>query len=151
MILGLQLVGQRVHNYFGIGVSLQVVVALVQQLFLELFVIGKLAVEREGKPLRLAAVIAFEWLRIAPVVSAASRTAHVPDRHRAVHLRHDRLEFLAVIEAEGLGDRSHFFVSGWMSALRSGRKLAMPAASCPRFCMSSSMRGTSRATLLISP
>ena len=38
-----------------------------------------------------------------------------------------------------------------MSALRSGRKLAMPAASWPRFCMSSSIRGTSRATLLTSP
>ena len=39
----------------------------------------------------------------------------------------------------------------FISALRSGRKLAIPAASWPRFCMSSSIRGTSRATLLTSP
>ena len=32
-----------------------------------------------------------------------------------------------------------------------GMKAAIPAASWPRFCMSSSIRGTSRATLLMSP
>ena len=87
LVFGLELVGQRMHDDFGVGVALQVVVALVEQLFLELFVIGELAVEGERKPLRLAAVVAFERLGVGSVVAAAGGIAHVADRDRPVHLR----------------------------------------------------------------
>ena len=75
------------HDDFGVGVALQVVVALVEQLFLELLVIGELAVEGEGEPLGLAAVVALERLGVAPIVAAAGGVADVADRDRAVHLR----------------------------------------------------------------
>ena len=150
LILGLQLVGQRVHDDFGVGVPLQVIVALGEQLVLEFLVVGELAVEGKRKPLRLAAVVSLEWLSIRSVVAAASRIAHVADRGRAVDPSHDRIEFLAMIEPKRFGDRAHFFV-GIDQRLRSGLKLVMPAASWPRFCMSSNIRGTSRATLLMSP
>ncbi len=110
LVFGLQLVGQRVHDDFGVGVALQVVVALGEQLFLELFVVGELAVEGEGEPLGLAAVVALERLGVAAVVAAARGVADVADRDRAVHLAHDRLELLAVIEPERFGDRAHFLV-----------------------------------------
>ena len=110
LVLGLKLVGQRVHDDFGVGVSLQVVVALGQQLVLEGLVVGKLAVEREGKPLGLAAVVSLERLCIVSIVAAAGCVADVADRQRAVDPLHDRLEFLAMIEAKRLGDRAHFLV-----------------------------------------
>ena len=64
LVFGLQLVGQRMHDDFGVGVALQMVVALVEQLFLELFIVGELAVEGERKPLGLAAVVALERLGV---------------------------------------------------------------------------------------
>ena len=85
LVFGLELVGQRVHDDFGVGVALQVVVALVEQLFLELLVVGKLAVEGEGEPLGLAAVVALERLGVAAVVAAAGGVAHVADGDRPVH------------------------------------------------------------------
>ncbi len=85
LVLRLELVGQRVHDDFGVGIALQVVVALGEQLVLELVVIGELAVEGEGEPLGLAAVIAFERLGVAPVVAAAGGVAHVADRRGPVH------------------------------------------------------------------
>ena len=127
------------HDDFGVGVALQVVVALGEQLFLELLVVGELAVEREGKPLGLAAVVALERLGVASVVAAAGGVAHVADRHRAVHPLHDRLELLAMIEPEGLGDRAHFLVGlderiavrakAGSCRRRAGRGSACPAAS----------------------
>ena len=74
------------HDDFGVGVALQVVVALGEQLFLELFVVGELAVEGEGEPLGLAAVVALERLGVASVVAAAGGVAHVADGDRAVDL-----------------------------------------------------------------
>ena len=84
LVFGLELVGQRVHEDFGVGIALQVVVALVEQLFLELFVIGELAVEGEGEPLGLAAVVALERLGVGSVVAAAGGVADVADRDRPV-------------------------------------------------------------------
>ena len=86
LVFGLELVGERVHDDFGVGVALQVVVALGEQLFLELFIVGKLAIEREGKPFRLAAVVALERLGVGSIVAAAGGVAHVADRDRAVDL-----------------------------------------------------------------
>ena len=87
LVLGLELVGQRVHEDLGVGVALQVVVALGEQLVLELLVVGELAVEGEGEPLGLAAVVALERLGVAAVVAAAGGVADVADRGRAVHAR----------------------------------------------------------------
>ena len=86
LVFGLELVGQRVHDDFGVGIALEVVVALGEQLFLELLVIGKLAVEGEREPLGLAAMIAFERLGVGPIVAAACGVANVADRDRAVNL-----------------------------------------------------------------
>ena len=72
------------HQDFGVGVALQVVVALGEQLVLELLVVGELAVEGEGEPLGLAAVVALERLGVAAVVAAAGGVADVADRGRAV-------------------------------------------------------------------
>ena len=151
LVLGLELVGQRVHDDFGVGVALQVVVALGEQLVLELLVVGELAVEGEGEPLGLAAVVALERLGVASIVAAAGGVADVADRERAVDPLHDRLELLAVIEAERLGDRADFLVGLDQAHCGRDESWSCPAASWPRFCMSSSMRGTSRATLLTSP
>ena len=85
LVLGLELVGQRVHDDLGVGVALQVVVALGEQLVLQLLVVGELAVEGEGEPLGLAAVLALEGLGVAAVVAAAGGVADVADRGRAVH------------------------------------------------------------------
>ena len=138
LVFGLQLVGQRVHDDFGVGVALQVIVALVEQLFLELLVVGKLAVECEREPLGLASVVALERLGVRSVVAAASGVAHVADGDRPVHLPHDRLELVAVIEPERLGDRPHFFVGlderiavadeSWPYQPRAVRGFACPAA-----------------------
>ena len=86
------------------------VVALGQQLVLERLVIGELAVEGEGKPLGLAAVVPLERLGIAAVVAAAGGVADVADRERAVDPLHDRLELLAMVQAKRFGDRAHFLV-----------------------------------------
>ena len=110
LVLGLELVRQRVHDDFGIGVALQVVVALGEQLVLQGLVVGELAVEGEGKPLGLAAVVSLERLRVASIVATAGCVTNVADRERAVDLLHDRLEFLAMIEAKRFGDRAHFLV-----------------------------------------
>ena len=82
LVLGLELVGQRVHDDLGVGIALQVVVALGEELLLELEVVGELAVEGEGEPLRLAPVIALEGLGIVAVIAAAGGVSHVADRGR---------------------------------------------------------------------
>ena len=110
LVLGLELVGQRVHDDFGIGVPLEVVVALGEQLVLERLVVGELAVEGEGKPLGLAAVVSLEGLGVGSIVAAAGCVANVADRERAVDPLHDRLELLAMIEAKRFGDRAHLLV-----------------------------------------
>ncbi len=81
-----------------------------EQLVLQLVVIGELPVEGEGKPLRLAAVVALERLGIGAVVAAAGGIAHVADRDRPVHPAHDRLELVAMIEPKRLGDRADLLV-----------------------------------------
>ena len=58
LVFGLQLVGERMHDDFCVGIPLEVIVTFVEQLFLEFVVIGQLAIEREGKPLRLPAMVA---------------------------------------------------------------------------------------------
>ena len=98
------------HEDLGVGVALQVVVALVEQLVLELVVIGELAVEGEGEPLGLAAVLALERLGVAAVGAAAGGVADVTDRRRAVDALHDGLELVAMVEPEGLGDGAQFLV-----------------------------------------
>ena len=110
LVLRLELVGQRVHEDFGVGIALQVVVALGEQFVLEIVVIGELAVEREGEPLGLASVIAFERLGVAPVVAAAGGVTDMTDRRGPVHAAHDRLELLAMIQPERLSDGPHFLV-----------------------------------------
>ena len=76
----------------------------------ELVVVGELAVEGEGEPLGLAAMVALERLGVASIVAAAGGVADVADGDRAVDRLHDRLELVAMIEAERLGDRAHFLV-----------------------------------------
>ena len=71
------------HDDLGVGVALEVVVALGEQLFLELLVVGELAVEGEGEPLGLAAVVALERLGVGAVVRPAGGVAHVADAPRA--------------------------------------------------------------------
>ena len=110
LVFGLELVGQRMHDDFGVGVTLQVVITLAEQLLFELLIIGELPVEGEREPFRFAAVVAFEWLGVVSVVAPAGGITHVADRDRPVHSAHDRLEFLAMIEPERLGDRAHLFV-----------------------------------------
>jgi len=51
-----------VHEDLGVGVALQVVIALLEQLALQFLVIGELSVEGEGEPLGLAAVLALPAL-----------------------------------------------------------------------------------------
>ena len=100
LVFGLELVGQRVHDDFGVGVALEVVVALGEQLVLQSVVVGELAVEGEGEPLGLAAVVSLERLGVASIVAAAGCVAHMADCDRAVDLLHDRLELFAMIEAK---------------------------------------------------
>ena len=108
--LALELVAQRVHEDLGVGVALQVVVALLQQLALQLLVIGELAVEGEGEPLGLAAVLALERLGVAPLGAAAGGVADVADGGGAVVPLHDRLELVPMVEAERLGHRPQLLV-----------------------------------------
>ena len=110
LVLGLELVGQRVHDDLGVGIALEVVVPLGEQLLLEFLVVGELAVEGEREPLRLAAVVALERLGVATVTAAAGGIADVADRRRPVHPLHDRLELRAVVEPERLGHRADFLV-----------------------------------------
>ncbi len=98
------------HDDLGVGVALQVIVALGEELFLQLTIIGKLAVEGEGEPLGLAAVVALEGLGVVAVVAAAGGVADVADGHGPVHALHDRLELVAVVQAERLGDRPQLLV-----------------------------------------
>ena len=93
------------HQDFGVGIALEVIIALVEQFLAKFLVVGELAVEGEGEPLGLAAVIALEGLGVALVVGPAGRIADVADRGGAVLPAHDLLEFLFLIEPEPLGDR----------------------------------------------
>ena len=108
--LVLKLLTDRVHQDFGIGVALEVIVPFRKQFMLQILKIRELTVERESEPARFAAVRAFERLSVRFIVRAAGRVTHVADRRRAVVPLHDRLEFGAVIEPERLGDRAQFLV-----------------------------------------
>ena len=120
-VFGLKLVSQRVHDDFGVGVSLQMIVALGEQLLFQFLIIGELAIEGEGEPLGLAAVVALERLGVITIVAPAGGVSDVADGGRAVHALHDRLEFQAMVEAERLGDRSQLFV-GFQKCVAIGTK-----------------------------
>ena len=108
----MQLVGQReCIDDLSVRIALEVVVALGEKLLLELEVIGNLAVEREGEPLGLSPMIALEGLGVATVIAAAGGVSYVADRGGTVHALHDRLELIAMIETEGLGDGPDFLMS----------------------------------------
>jgi hypothetical protein len=108
--LMLQLVRDRVHDDLGVGIALQMVVALFQQLLLEVLIVGELPVEGEREPLGLATVRPLERLRVAPVVLAASGITDVPDRGRPGLLLEDRFKLVFLIDAERFGNRAEFLV-----------------------------------------
>ena len=110
LVLGLELVGERVHDDFGVGVPFQVIVALREQVILEGLVVRKLSIEGEGKPLGLAAMVSLEGLGVGPIVAAARCVADVADGERAVDALHDGFEFLAMIQTKGLGDGADILV-----------------------------------------
>ena len=55
-------------------------------------------------------MVPLERLSVASIVAAAGCVTDVADRERAVDPFHDRLEFVAMIEAKRFGDRAHFLV-----------------------------------------
>ena len=60
------------------------VVALGEELVAQGLVVRELAVEREGEPLGLAAVVSLKRLGVGPIVATAGRVADVADGQRAV-------------------------------------------------------------------
>ena len=78
-VVAAQLVAEVVHDDFGVVVAGQVVVVLREQLVAEFGEVGELAVEGEGEPLPLAAVLPLERLGVAAVVGAAGGVADVAD------------------------------------------------------------------------
>ena len=68
-----------VHDDFGVDVAGEVVVGLGEEFVAEFGEVGQLAVEGEGEPLPLAAVMPLERLGVAAVVGAAGGVADVAD------------------------------------------------------------------------
>ena len=109
-VVAAQLVAEVVHDDFGVDVARQVVVGLGEQLVAQLGEVGELAVEGEGEPFPLAAVVPLERLGVAAVVGAAGGVADVADGGPARVLVHDAFVLGLVVEAERLDDGADLLV-----------------------------------------
>jgi len=123
-------IGQRVHDYLGVGVEREMVIASLQQPVAKLGEVGQVAVEGEAEPLPPPAVMALERLGVTHVVCAARGVASVPDGCRTGVIGEDGTVLGRVRHPKRLADGTRILMSieklrpVGVVAAQSGRKLA---------------------------
>ena len=106
----LQLVAQRVHEDFGIGVTFEVIIAVGEEVVFQLLEIRELAVECDGEPLGFPPVFAFKRLGVIAVGGATRGVTHVSNRGGSVDPIHDRLELDLLVHSKRFRNRAELLV-----------------------------------------
>ena len=104
------LVGDVVHDHFGVVVPRQVIVVIGEELIAEFGKIGELSVEPKGKTFPLAAVPPLERLRVAACGAPAGGVTRVPNRGPAGVFLHDRRVFAPIVDSKCFDDGADFLV-----------------------------------------
>ena len=109
-VIAPHLVGDVVHDDFGVVVAREVVVVVGEELIAEFGEVGELAVEGEGEPFPFASVPPLEGLGIAAAGGAAGGIAGMADRRPAGEFLHDRGVLVRLVDPERLDDGADFLV-----------------------------------------
>ncbi len=98
------------HDDFGIGLTSEVEIGLLEHLELEVFVVGQLSIEGERKPLGLLDMMTFEGLGVAFIFGAAGGVADVSDGGVAFVIGHETAGAVEVVHQEDFGDGANVFM-----------------------------------------
>ncbi len=103
-------VADGVHDDFGIVLASQMVIAIGQELRLQLFVICELAVEAEAEPLVLLQMMPLQRLGVIAVFLATRGITHMADGRPTGELLHQAFVFATVAHAKHFADATQIFV-----------------------------------------
>ena len=98
------------HQDFCICIASQVEIALRQNLFFQLRVIGQLPVEAERKPFVLFDVMPFKRLSVSAIVGTARGVTDMPDCRDTGVFVHQCRCFLLMVQVEDFGHRADILV-----------------------------------------
>src|SRR5262249_37475243 len=103
-LIATKLMGEVVHDNFGVGFAGEVIVRQLEKLGPQLREVRKLAVEGQAKPLPLATVMALKRLGIVQIVCAAGSVTNMADRSLTGVLPHYIVGLRLVAESKRFDD-----------------------------------------------